>query len=78
MMMTAPHFHSLKSLRLAAAKGRKIIKQNLFWAFFYNCIGIGLAAAGLLTPLFAAIAMVLSSLIVILNAHRLSRMDDGR
>jgi P-type Cu2+ transporter len=72
LLMTTGNFEALKTLRQSALKGRKIVKQNLFWAFFYNCFGLGLAAAGWLTPLFAACAMVASSLIVLLNAQRIS------
>lgn len=71
LLLTTPHFNSLSLMRRLAIKGRKIVNQNLFWAFFYNCVGLGLAAAGLLTPLFAAFAMVISSLIVLLNAQRI-------
>lgn len=49
----------------------RIVKQNLIWAFLYNGIGIALAAAGLLNPLIAAIAMLASSLSVISNSMRL-------
>lgn len=49
----------------------RVIKQNLFWAFFYNCIGIGLAVAGVATPMIAAAAMSLSSVSVVSNALRL-------
>ena len=72
LVMTTKNFHSLTLLRKAAIKGRKIVRQNLFWAFFYNCAGIPLAACGLLTPLFSAFAMTASSLIVLLNALRLT------
>jgi heavy metal translocating P-type ATPase len=50
----------------------RIVRQNLFWAFFYNTAGITLAVAGVLSPIFAACAMVLSSLSVIANSRRLS------
>jgi P-type Cu+ transporter len=61
-----------ESLGLARATLRTI-KQNLFWAFFYNAIGIPLAATGFMSPILCAAAMGLSDLVVIGNALRLRR-----
>ncbi|HOC56337.1 MAG TPA: cation-translocating P-type ATPase [Verrucomicrobiota bacterium] len=61
-----------ESLGLARATLRTI-KQNLFWAFFYNAIGVPLAALGFLSPVLCAAAMGLSDLVVIGNALRLRR-----
>jgi len=58
-----------------AARTTKIIHQNLFWAFFYNTAGIALAVSGLLNPIMAAGAMLLSSSSVIANSMRLSRVQ---
>jgi Cu+-exporting ATPase len=59
-----------EALGLARATLRTI-RQNLFWAFFYNAIGVPLAALGFMSPILCAAAMGLSDLIVIGNALRL-------
>jgi Cu+-exporting ATPase len=61
-----------EALGLARATLRTI-KQNLFWAFFYNALGVPLAALGFISPIFCAAAMGASDLIVIGNALRLLR-----
>lgn len=56
-----------------ANKTWRVVRQNLFWAFFYNTLGISLAVLGVLNPIIAAGAMLLSSLSVIGNSKRVSR-----
>lgn len=62
---------SLKNIPWAIRLSKKTIskiKQNLFWAFIYNSIGIPFAACGLLNPIFAGAAMAFSSVSVVLNS----------
>jgi P-type Cu+ transporter len=64
----------LKKLPTALGLGKHTyltIKQNLFWAFAYNIVAIPIAAFGLLSPTFAALAMGLSDVVLAINSVRL-------
>ncbi|SMO54963.1 heavy metal translocating P-type ATPase [Fodinibius sediminis] len=64
----------VKSVKLSRATFTKI-KQNLFWAFFYNIVMVPLAVLGMLHPLLAEAAMAFSSVNVIANSRRLSKKN---
>jgi len=66
--------NSIADAILMSRKTMRNIKQNLFWAFAYNAIGIPIAAAGFLAPWVAGAAMAFSSVSVVLNALRLQRV----
>jgi Cu+-exporting ATPase len=64
----------IKKLPLALGLGKHTyltIKQNLFWAFFYNIIAIPVAAFGLLTPTLGALVMGMSDVVLAINSVRL-------
>lgn len=74
MLLTTDRLAVIQKMRKTAILGHRISKQNLFWAFFYNVLGLGLAMGGYLSPLFAAFAMVMSSSMVLVNARRIIKL----
>src|SRR5262249_35843634 len=67
ILLITEHLDALPLLCRLAKRCRNIVYQNLFWAFFYNSVGICLAFFGIMNPFLAATAMVASSLCVIIN-----------
>ena len=65
--------HAVIDSLAISRKTVKIIKSNLGWAFFYNIVGIPIAASGNLSPMYAAAAMSCSSLFVVLNSLRINK-----
>ena len=74
VIITGDDISRLATAHRIASATMTIIRQNLAWAFIYNIIGIPLAVCGLLTPVYAAVAMTASSLLVSLNSLRLMRI----
>ena len=75
VVLMRPSLDRIPEILNLASKTIRVVRQNLFWAFFYNVIGIALAVTGILNPILAAGAMLLSSLSVVLNSLRLSRFS---
>ncbi|HUN04430.1 MAG TPA: HAD-IC family P-type ATPase [Niabella sp.] len=66
--------HGIKHLPMALGLGKhtyKTIKENLFWAFSYNIVAIPVAALGFLTPMFGALVMAFSDVVLAINSSRL-------
>ena len=72
VLMNADTEGVVDAIRLSKITMRKI-RQNLFWSFFYNILGIPLAALGILSPIIAGAAMALSSVSVVSNSLLLRR-----
>jgi len=74
VIITGDDLSRISTAHLIARRTMTIIRQNLAWAFLYNIVGIPLAVSGCLTPVYAAVAMTASSLLVSLNSLRLMRI----
>lgn len=75
LILTRPNLVNIPLALRLSKKTLTNIKQNLVWAFSYNLVAIPLAVSGLLAPVYAAAAMALSSVCVLLNALRLKNMS---
>jgi P-type Cu2+ transporter len=73
LVMTGPTLVRIPAAIAVARRTQRIVRQNLAWALGYNLLAVPLAAAGMVTPWIAAIGMAGSSLVVTLNALRLTR-----
>ena len=71
--LTASDLMAVPAALALARRTRRIVRQNLGWAVGYNLLAVPLAAAGVLHPILAALAMALSSVSVLANSLRLSR-----
>ena len=73
-----PDLRKVAWLRRLAQRSARIVRQNLWWTFGYNAVGMGLAVAGLLHPIAAVVIMTGSSVIVTWNAFRVRQLPDVR
>lgn len=71
ILLNNDHLKHISETYLIGKHTMKTIKQNLFWALFYNVVAIPIAAFGFLVPMYAALAMAFSDVIVIGNSIRL-------
>jgi Cu2+-exporting ATPase len=76
LVLTKPDLERLSAALILARKALRVIQQNLFWAFSYNMVAIPLAATGKLAPVYAAAAMAVSSVTVLVNSLRLARIKE--
>jgi P-type E1-E2 ATPase len=76
MVLVSGSLSRIEDAFLLGEKTTRVVRQNLFWAFLYNVVGITLAVIGVLTPIFAAAAMLLSSTSVVANSMRLAQKQE--
>jgi Cu2+-exporting ATPase len=73
IVLLSSRLEAIVQIFAIAARTRRVVRQNLAWALAYNFGAIPAASLGLVAPWLAALGMSLSSLVVVLNALRLSR-----
>jgi P-type Cu+ transporter len=78
IILLQPNIQAIPEAIALARAALRTIRQNLFWAFFYNAASVPLAALGFLSPILCAAAMGVSDLIVIGNAIRLGRWAERK
>ena len=74
-MLAFDDMRALPLLVRVSRQARRVMRQNLAWAVIYNLVFVPLAVAGSITPLWAAVGMSISSLLVVLNSARLAWFD---
>jgi P-type Cu2+ transporter len=77
LVLVKPDLERLAAAHRMARRTMSVVRQNLVWAFLYNAVGIPLAMTGRLTPIYAALAMALSSVCVVGNSLRLMGQKRG-
>ncbi|MBU0479992.1 MAG: heavy metal translocating P-type ATPase [Proteobacteria bacterium] len=77
LVLTTPRLDLVAESIRIGRKTMRVIRQNLFWAFFYNILALPLAASGRLAPIYAAAAMAASSVCVVCNSLRLRIRSSG-
>jgi Cu2+-exporting ATPase len=77
LVITDGGLHRVEEAQQIARQAYRVMRQNIGWALGYNACAIPLAAAGMVAPWVAALGMSASSLLVVLNALRLSRSAGG-
>ena len=70
-LLTKEDLTLIAQARAIAQRGQRVIRHNLFWAFFYNLLGIPIAFLGFLNPIIASIFMVISSLTIVYHSRDL-------